>query len=622
LGKATREGALARAAHFGGLPMTLKQLREKKARLDEQARQLLASINDKTSREDAKRIEGDHSALLAQITDLATQIRAAEDADQGKTKTGLRKKRKARAKNGDVDDESSDDDDADDDDADGESTDDEDESDEDGGDKKGSRKKRKAKKSRAGDEDGEDDETDDAGKKRATGGALTRSQVTEMAVIDTQARGLGVNLDLAGAITKNEGPDAMRKRLFDELAKRSVERGPKGSAAPLNIEFGRDERDGTSVAMEIALITRVLNSRGGRTAIKYEPKHPEELALVEQHRQQAQQYMGMGFVEIAAEAIGFRGNIRTPHKAYEVLQRAFESTSDFPNIFQNVLNKSLLARYELVMPTYREIAIERPFNDFRPHPQIRAGEFPQLQPVSETGELKYGSSADSGENVSVTPYGVVFTISRQMLVNDDLGAIDQLLGSAGDAVLVFENNTFFVMFNSNPVLNQDGLAVFTTGAITVPPAAAVGHNNLVATGSGAAPSVTTIGSARQALRGMKSLTGLYLNIPPRIILTGPAQETAADQMVTAITPTLTSSVNPFSGRLRSVSDANITDTSWYIAAEPGRLPCFVYGFLNGSSGPRVRTFEPFGVQGVKVSLEHDFGCGAIDYRGIFKNAGN
>jgi hypothetical protein len=33
-------------------------------------------------------------------------------------------------------------------------------------------------------------------------------------------------------------------------------------------------------------------------------------------------------------------------------------------------------------------------------------------------------------------------------------------------------------------------------------------------------------------------------------------------------------------------------------------------------------FEPFGVQGVKINLEHDFGCGAIDYRGAYLNAGS
>jgi hypothetical protein len=90
-------------------------------------------------------------------------------------------------------------------------------------------------------------------------------------------------------------------------------------------------------------------------------------------------------------------------------------------------------------------------------------------------------------------------------------------------------------------------------------------------------------------------------------------------MITNITPTLTTSVNPFSGRLRSVSDANITDDSWYLFGEPTRLPSFVHGFLRGAGGPRVRTFEPFGVQGIKISLEHDFATGAIDYRSVYRS---
>jgi hypothetical protein len=35
----------------------------------------------------------------------------------------------------------------------------------------------------------------------------------------------------------------------------------------------------------------------------------------------------------------------------------------------------------------------------------------------------------------------------------------------------------------------------------------------------------------------------------------------------------------------------------------------------------MRIDEPFGMQGLKVSLEHDFGCGAVDYRGAWRNSG-
>ncbi|MDN4984654.1 hypothetical protein QY049_15735 [Bradyrhizobium sp. WYCCWR 13022] len=377
------------------------------------------------------------------------------------------------------------------------------------------------------------------------------------------------------------------------------------------ISILRDQRDGVAEAMSIALASSILSSRG-MTGIEYQgPTDPLGRARFEAHKAQARQYMGRSLVEIAAECIGYqarRGTYLNVVAASTILERAFQSTSDFPAIFSNALNKSLLARYQLVMPTYRQLAVERPFKDFRPHPQVRTGDFPAIQPVQQNGELKVGGSLDASESASVSPFGSVFPISRTMLVNDDLGAIDQILASAGEMVRAFENTEFFKLFNSNPTLATDGTAVF-----------AAGHGNLA--GTGAAPSIDTVSAAREALRGMKSLSGNFINVPPAIILTGPANETVADQLVASITPTAVGSVNPYSGKLHSVSDANITDSSWYIAADPARVPCFIYGFLNGASGPRTTVHSPFGTQGVRIALEHDFGVGAIDYRGFYRNPG-
>lgn len=449
---------------------------------------------------------------------------------------------------------------------------------------------------------------------RTAGNAGTRSakpgfsqkQASELASIANQARAHGVELNLASAIDRGLSPAAFRKIAFDKLAEKSKMSQVRGAQSS-GIEVRRDEREGRADAMTLALTGRVLASRGS-DGIEYAPRNKAEKKWAEKHAARSEQYAGMGFVEIAAECVGHRGNIRTARQAVDIIERAFQSTSDFPAIFQNVLNKSLLARYELAEPTYKRISIERQFNDFRPHPMIRAGEFPMLQPVTQAGEIKAGDTGDSGENITLKPYGVIFPISRQMIVNDELGAIDQILGSSGDAVRLFENATFFAMFNANPTLSQDGNAVWHAK-----------HNNLAA--AGGVISVTNVGQGRASLRAMKSLTGFLLNVPPRIILTGPTQETSADQLVASISPQLTTSVNPFSGKLQSVSDANITDNSWYLLADPNQLPCFVHGFLNGSNGPRVRTFEPFGTQGVQVSLEHDFACGAVDYRGAFKNPG-
>lgn len=89
--------------------------------------------------------------------------------------------------------------------------------------------------------------------------------------------------------------------------------------------------------------------------------------------------------------------------------------------------------------------------------------------------------------------------------------------------------------------------------------------------------------------------------------------------VANINATQTSAGNPFSGKLEPVVSAEITDNSWYLLS--GNNPCWIYGYLEGAEAPRVRTKEPFGTQGFSMTVEHDFGLGAVDYRGGYKNAG-
>jgi hypothetical protein len=468
--------------------------------------------------------------------------------------------------------------------------------------------------------------------------AATEAALTYAREMRTIARKAGFDdKDLDEAMARKEPLETFRARALDALAEKSSKvridsaRGTdddgndwrRGRESNGRVVF--DPVDGRADAMVEAMTTRILAAR--RIPAILNEAHAawaRRMGKVDAvtrawqvydgqeklHNDRARSYMNMGWSEIAAECLGYTGHIRTARMAGDLIERAFHSTADFPAIFANVLNKALLARYQLAMPTYRQVAIERPFVDFRPHPQIRASEFPLPQELTETGEIRAGTMYENRENVSVKPYGVQIGISRQMIVNDELGAIDQILGSSGDGVLVFENNTFWALFATNPVLTQDGYRVFD----------ASNHNNYESSGS--EPTIMPIGKGRAAMRAQKSLSDNYMNVGPAIILAGPAHETRIDQLTAAISAVAIGDVNPFSAKLRPVIEAHITGYEWYLAAEPGTLPNFVYGFLAGATGPRIRTDEPFGVQGIRVSLEVDFGCGAIDYRGIYKDAGS
>jgi hypothetical protein len=133
----------------------------------------------------------------------------------------------------------------------------------------------------------------------------------------------------------------------------------------------------------------------------------------------------------------------------------------------------------------------------------------------EDGEIQAGTINEGRESVILGSYGRILRLSRQAIVNDDLGAFDSVFGSIGMVVARFENTLAFTVKAQNsgggPKLS-DGVNFFHAS-----------HANLAGVGHGA--DVTNLGLARAAMRKQKDLDGNALNIAPSIILTGPDIET-------------------------------------------------------------------------------------------------
>jgi hypothetical protein len=329
-----------------------------------------------------------------------------------------------------------------------------------------------------------------------------------------------------------------RNALLERMAAADA-RHPINGNIRHDVTVTRDERDTRRQAMQAAIVVRLAQS-GARAGERVEV--PDV----------ARQYVGMGFVEMAADCVGHRGMLRTARDVVEVMERAFHTTSDFPAIFGNALNQRLLARYQIAPATYRLFSARYTAEDFRAANVIRAGDFPTLQPILESGEIKGGTFGESREQIQVFPYGVTFNLSRQMIVNDQLDAINQVLGSSGDRVATWENGLMFALLLSGsgagPTLLTDATAVFHTN-----------HGNLAQTPSTIDAANVGIGFA--SMRKQKSLDGLPLNLSPNILLCGPDKEFVAGQLLTSITPAQTSNAVPdYIRRVTPVSDAAISAT--------------------------------------------------------------
>ncbi|WP_376872369.1 head maturation protease, ClpP-related [Albirhodobacter sp. R86504] len=420
------------------------------------------------------------------------------------------------------------------------------------------------------------EETDDAGEDKEEDGA---SPAEALAIVRMCAR-QGLSSDRAA--------DFLARGLTCREA--VAELNGKGSKVKMTnhaprARILRDERDTRRTAMSAAIVAQI--SGAGAVDAASRP------------------FMDLSLVEMAAQCIGHRGPIRNSGQRLDVMMAASHATSDFPAIFQNALNKQLQDRYALAVPTYRAISKKKNFRDFRPMPLVRAGDFPMLKPISETGEIKFGTFGESGEQALISSYAVGVTISRQMIINDDLGAIDEVLSSYGETVAFFEEKTFYAYALSAQM--ADGKTLFHAD-----------HGNLATTA--AAINTASVSKGRAAMRKQKSIDGnTIMSNAPSILLCGPDKETEAEMFLASITPTATSDVNPFSGKLTPVVTSEITGNPWYLLSAAN--PCFVHGFLEGAEAPRLRTEEPFGTQGFSMTLEHDFGMGAVDHRGGYKNAG-
>ncbi len=337
----------------------------------------------------------------------------------------------------------------------------------------------------------------------------------------------------------------------------------------------------------------------------------------------AHQYAMSGFVDCALECLGFHGlnvGLHPRMHAERIIELALHSTSDFPLLLGNTLNKMLLPAYEAAAPTYRALAAQKVFRDFRAHNFLRRGDFPVPLQVNEHGEFKYGSMGESQESVTCATYGRILGLSRQSMINDDLGAFEDIATTAGQRIADFENATFFAVC----ILAGSGLGPTLRDTVVVYDGTA--HGNVTA---GGALDDGLLDAGRALMMAQTSIDGIKLNVIPSILLVSPTSYGLGERL-TAPTSLLigqgadaapVSNFNPWAGKLRPIADANLTGTRFYMLADPARLPQYIYGYLEGSSGPRSQVREGFEVDGVEFKVALDFGCGAIDYRGGVTGAG-
>jgi len=329
----------------------------------------------------------------------------------------------------------------------------------------------------------------------------------------------------------------------------------------------------------------------------------------------ANEMRGMRLTEMAKECLQRAGVSHKNMNEMEMVKRAFTtSTSDFPILLEVAMHKTLQGAYDTAGDTWSRFCSVGSVTDFRAHNRYRAGSFGNLDTLNELSEYKNKSIPD-GEKASITATtkGNVINISRQTIINDDLGAfigLSQMLGRAARRTI---ESDVYALLSSNPTMN-DGIALFHAD-----------HGNL--SGSGAAVSVAAIEAARVAMAIQTDVSGNdYLDLRPAIWLGGMGSGGTArvvnDAQYDPDTASKLQRPNMVRGLFSDVIDTpRITGNEWYLFASAMDAPVIEVAFLNGEQAPFLDSMEGFNVDGLQWKVRLDYGVAAIDYRGVYKDLG-
>ena len=326
----------------------------------------------------------------------------------------------------------------------------------------------------------------------------------------------------------------------------------------------------------------------------------------------AQELRGHSMVELAREALQREGLKSNFGDNMELARAAINSTSTFPDIMSNLANKSVMVGFNEAETTYQIWAGKGSNRDFKEAARYSLSEAGNLELVPEGGQFKQDSLGEASARTKVATYGKLFSLTRQAIINDDLGLFSKIATKYGSAAKRLVNKMVYAQLTGN-VQMQDNVALFDAK-----------HGNVA--GTGEALSVKAIAKAITAMRRQKGIKGeATLNITPKYLVIPPELEMTAYEIINstaAVDGVNSGVVNPYKGRFIIVVDAELTDpTAWYLVADATQHDTIEVTYLNGIETPRLETRQGFDVDGIEYKVAFDCGVSALDFRGLYKNAG-
>ncbi|MGA1045941.1 MAG: hypothetical protein ACO3ZY_12180, partial [Phycisphaerales bacterium] len=414
----------------------------------------------------------------------------------------------------------------------------------------------------------------------AAAGARIRAEAAAEASRIASIRKVAAGNDEVAAKAIAEGWDASRAEL-------ECLRAERAQAVPAAIVRGGAPSDDRVIEAAVAMSGKLPNVE---KAYK-----PEVLEAADSLR-------NLGLQELiltAAQRNGYAGR-SVKGDTRGVLQAAF-STMSLPGIMSNVANKFLLAGLTAVDQAWRAISAVRAVSDFKTVTSYRLNGGFACDELGPGGEIRHGAVSEESFTNAAKTYAKMFAVTRQDIINDDLGALAQVPQRIGRGAALKMNTVFWTEFLANT-------SFFSSG-----------NNNLATSNAFSIDGLTT---AEQRFLDQVDADGAPLALMPSVLLVPTALYARAAQVMasTELRDTTASTkypvANPHAGKFVVVTSPYLSNstltgnssTSWYLLANPAELATIEVAFLNGLETPTVEQAEAdFNVLGVQMRGFFDFG---------------
>lgn len=289
------------------------------------------------------------------------------------------------------------------------------------------------------------------------------------------------------------------------------------------------------------------------------------------------------------------------------------TTSDFPLLFGNLVDAVLRKDYKHLTGEWKKIAFKQNATRINSEEKtLQLGNMTSMKRVLEGGEYKKQAFTEASESFAAYKYGSEFSITLEMIINDDLGAIERMIAQIPKAKTFTEDTLFWSMLFGNPTMN-DGKALFHTD-----------HANLGTPGAlteGKLDELYTLVTSQKGLPNSDGTDGEVLDLKPKYVIVGQSNRGNLNRIMNKQVVPGKSSDAPldYIQGLTPIVTARITDGSYYLTADPDQIEIIRYGGVNGYNEYSVDEIPELRTDEYLWHIRTFFGVRPVDWRGIAKN---